>query len=62
MEHVIKHVEDIKGKKGELCKINKVRKHTGVILPYELLGTKRVTLRTCGKDDQADNSVSWFPM
>ena len=36
MEHEIAHVDDIKRNKGDLCKINKVRKHKGVILPYHI--------------------------
>ena len=62
MEYAIEHVEVIRGNKGDLCKINKVRKHKGVILPHELLGTKGVTLKNCGQDDQAVSSVSWLPI
>ena len=58
MEHEIEHVEVIKGNKGDLCKINKVRKHKEVILPNELLGTKGVTLKICGRDDKMVSSVS----
>ena len=60
MEHAIEYVDSIKGNKGDLRKINKVKKHKGVILPYELLGTKGVTLTNCVKYDQEVSSVSWL--
>ena len=52
MEHANEHVEAIKGNKGDMCKMNTVRKDKGVILPHEILGTKGLTLKHCGKDDQ----------
>ena len=58
MECAIEYVEAIKENKGDLCKINKVRKHKEVILPNELLETKEVTLKNCGQDDQIVSSVS----
>ena len=62
MEYSNEHVETMKGNKGDLCKINTVRKHKWLLLPYELLGTKWENLTNCGKDDLELSSVSWLPI
>ena len=48
MEHTLEHVGDIKGNKEVLRKINQVRNHKRVFLPYELIGSSGVTLTTFG--------------
>ena len=42
MEHAREYVEAIKGTKGEMCKVNTVRKCKGEFLLYELLGMRGV--------------------
>ena len=61
MEHTLEHVGDIKGNKEVLRKINQVRNHKRVFLPYELIGSSGVTLTTCGKETHERSSARCVP-
>ena len=39
-----------------------MRKHVGVLLPYDFLGTRGLMLTNCGKNDLEISSVSWLPI
>ena len=61
-EYALEYVEAYKGSKDDPRKINEVRNCKRVILPFELLGSSRMTLTNCGQDIQECSSVSWAPI
>ena len=62
MEHAREHAEVIKGTKGDMSKINASRKHEEEFLTYEALGTNRVNLPNCGKNNLEVSSIIWLPI
>ena len=59
MEYAQECVELTKGKKGDINKINAVRKHKGVCLPYEVLGKTGLKPTNCGMKKLERSSLSW---
>ena len=59
MEHAIEHVNDKKDRVKLLKKTNSVRKHKGVMLPYDLFGENGNQLTTCGRITEERSSLLW---
>ena len=59
MKHAIDYVQDKKHKVMLLDKINEVRQHKGVMIPYGLLGENGRTLTNCGHVLEEKSSLRW---